>query len=91
MDGMITFVTEEGQVIEAMVMGAFEDDLSGKNYVIYTDNTRNENGNYNIFAASYDPDQEDERILIHAIETDEEWQRIEMMLERLRRGPEEYA
>ena len=74
----------------AMVMGAFEDDLSGKNYVIYTDNSRNATGNYNIYAASYDPDQADEPILIHAVETEEEWQRIEFMLQKLSRGPEAY-
>lgn len=88
MDNLFTFVTEEGQIIRATVMGAFEDDLSGKNYVIYTDNSRSETGNYNIYAASYDPEQADEQILIHAIETEEEWQHIEMMLEKLRRGPE---
>ena len=49
MADLITFVTEEGQVIRGSVMGAFEDDLSGKNYVIYTDNSVNETGNYNIF------------------------------------------
>jgi uncharacterized protein YrzB (UPF0473 family) len=87
----ITFVTEAGQRIQAMVMGAFEDEQTGKNYVIYTDNSRNESGNYQIFAASYDPEQEDEEILIHAIESEEEWQRIEMMLEKLSKGPEGYS
>lgn len=71
--------------------GAFEDDLSGKNYVIYTDNSVNETGNYNIFAASYDPEQEEEQILIHAIETEAEWQRIELMLQKLSNGPEGYG
>ena len=91
MADLITFVTEEGQIIKGSVMGAFEDDLSVKKYVIYTDNSINETGNYNIFAASYDPEQEDEQILIHAIETEAEWQRIEMMLEKLSRGPEGYS
>ena len=36
MADLITFVTETGQIIRGSVMGAFEDDLSGKNYVIYT-------------------------------------------------------
>ena len=56
MADLITFVTDTGQIIRGSVMGAFEDDLSGKNYVIYTDNSINETGNYNIYAASYDPD-----------------------------------
>ncbi len=90
MEKLIDFITDEGQIIQAMVMGAFEDDLSGKNYVIYTDNSRNETGNYNIYAASYDPDQADEPILIHAVETEEEWQRIEFMFQKLSRGPEAY-
>ena len=46
MADLITFVTETGQIIRGSVMGAFEDDLSGKNYVIYTDNSINETGNY---------------------------------------------
>ena len=91
MADLITFVTEEGQVIRGSVMGVFEDDLSGKNYVIYTDNSVNETGNYNIFAASYDPEQEEEQILIHAIETEAEWQRIELMLQKLSNGPEGYG
>ena len=37
MADLITFVTETGQIIRGSVMGAFEDDLSGKNYVIYTE------------------------------------------------------
>ena len=80
MADLITFVTEEGQVIRGSVMGAFEDDLSV-----------NETGNYNIFAASYDPEQEEEQILIHAIETEAEWQRIELMLQKLSNGPEGYG
>ena len=56
MADLITFVTETGQIIRGSVMGAFEDDFSGKNYVIYTDNSINETGNYNIYAASYDPE-----------------------------------
>lgn len=91
MADLITFITEEGQRFKGSVMGAFEDDLSGKNYVIYTDNSINEAGHYNIFAASYDPEQEDEAILIHAVETEEEWQRIEMMLQKLSNGPEGYG
>lgn len=91
MADLITFVTETGQIIRDSVMGAFEDDLSGKNYVIYTDNSINETGNYNIYAASYDPEQEDEQILIHAIETEAEWQRIEMMMQKLSKGPEGYG
>ena len=91
MADLITFVTETGQIIRGSVMGAFEDDLSGKNYVIYTDNSINETGNYNIYAASYDPEQEDEQILIHAIATEAEWQRIEMMMQKLSKGPEGYG
>ena len=38
-----------------------------------------------------DLEQEDEQILIHAIETEAEWQRIEMMMQKLSKGPEGYG
>ena len=55
MADLITFVTEEGQVIRGSVMGAFEDDLSGKNYVIYTDNTVDNSNKLRFYAAIYNP------------------------------------
>ena len=96
MADLITFVTETGQIIRGSVMGAFRSFMDiherlDENYVIYTDNSINETGNYNIYAASYDPEQEDEQILIHAIETEAEWQRIEMMMQKLSKGPEGYG
>ena len=76
-----TLLDETGQEVEYDVLFTFESDKTNKNYIVYTDNTRDEIGNIEVYASIYHPEDENGRL--EAIETDEEWKLIETILETL--------
>ena len=49
---------DEGQEVECEVLFTFESDETGKNYMVYTDNTVDEEGNTKVYASIYNPDEE---------------------------------
>ncbi len=63
------------------VLFTFESEETNKNYIVYTDNSKDENGNIEVYASIYDP--EDPHSKLEAIETDKEWKVIETILETL--------
>ena len=72
---------DEGQEVECEVLFTFESDETGKNYMVYTDNTVDEEGNTKVYASIYNPDEEDQTL--QPIETDKEWKIIETILNAL--------
>lgn len=66
-----------GKEIEYEILCAFKLEKTGKNYVVYTDNTSDEDGNLNIFASIYYPHDDSK---LDSIETAEEWQEVEKRL-----------
>lgn len=74
-------VNDEGKEIECEVLFTFESDETKKNYIVYTDNTIDEEGNTKVYASIYNPDQDETKLL--PIETDKEWKIIETILEEL--------
>ena len=76
----LKIIDDFGKEIEYEILIAFKWTKTNKNYIVYTDNTNDENGNLNIFAAIYYP-QDDSKL--DAIETDEEWDEIEKRLRDL--------
>ena len=72
---------DEGQEVECEVLFTFESDETGKNYMVYTDNTVDEEGNTKVYASIYNPDEEDQTL--QPIETDKEWTIIETILNEL--------
>ena len=44
---------DEGQEVECEVLFTFESDETGKNYMVYTDNTVDEEGNTKVYASVY--------------------------------------
>ena len=71
----------DGSVEEVEVLLAFEFNDTKKEYVIYTKNETDENGNVTIYAASVN--KNGEQIELGNIETDEEWSRIKDVLREL--------
>ncbi len=51
-----------------------------KNYVVYTDNTYNENNELNVYASIYYPNDSSK---LDPIESNEEWDKIDEMLSSL--------
>ena len=74
-------INDEGKEVECEVLFTFESDETNKNYIVYTDNTVDEEGNTKVYASIYNP-EEDEKKLI-PIETEKEWKIIETILDEL--------
>lgn len=75
-----TFIldTENGQ-IECNVLLRFQMEENKKNYLVYTDNTVDEEGELNIFIASYE--QNDDSGELKDIEDQQELEKITKILE----------
>lgn len=85
-ENTFTIINDEGVEIRCEILFTYEDEKTGKNYIAYTDNTLDEDGNTKVFASVFDPN-EDNPVLI-PIESDEEWELIENILESLSNGEE---
>ncbi len=74
-------IDDNGKEIECEVLFTFESDETGKNYIVYTDNTTDEEGNTKVYASIYTPNEEN--LNLTAIETEKEWKIIETILDEL--------
>lgn len=72
---------DEGKEIECEVLFTFESDETGKNYMVYTDNSIDEEGNTRVYASIYNPEEAEPKL--EPIETDKEWTIIETILNEL--------
>ena len=82
-DETMTFkvINDEGKEVECEVLFTFESEETKKNYIVYTDNTLDEEGNTKVYTSIYNPDEDETKLL--PIETDKEWKIIETILEEL--------
>ncbi len=82
-DQVMTFTVtnEDGSQVECTVLFTFKNEVTGKDYIVYTDNTLDEEGNTVVFASIYTPDCDESELL--PIETDEEWDMVEKLLDEL--------
>lgn len=76
-----TMIDDEGKEATYDVLFTFESEENGKNYITYTDNSLDENGNIVVYASTYDPTNPQSRL--EPVETDQEWKVIETILETL--------
>ena len=72
---------DDGKEIECEVLFTFESDETKKNYIVYTDNTLDEQGNVKVYASIYNPNEENTALI--PIESEKEWKIIETILEEL--------
>ena len=72
---------EDGKDIECETLFTFEGKDNGKNYIVYTDNTNDEEGNIKVYASLFDPNKDDQTL--QPIETEEEWKIIQDILEKI--------
>ena len=77
-----TVINEEGKEVVCNVLFTFDSDETKKSYIVYTDNTKDKQGNIQVYASIYDKEQEDNMELL-PIETDKEWKVIETILDSL--------
>lgn len=78
---------DDGKEIECEVLFTFESDETKKNYIVYTDNTLDEQGNTKVYASIYNPNEENTNLI--PIETDKEWKIIETILDELQQQAKE--
>ena len=76
-----SMLDENGNEVVYDVLFTYESEETNKNYIVYTDNSKDEHGNVQVFASTYDP--EDPKGKLEAIETDKEWKIIETILDTL--------
>lgn len=74
-------IDDKGKEIECEVLFTFESDETKKNYIVYTDNSTDEEGNTKVYASIYNPNEEE--IKLTPIETEKEWKIIETILNEL--------
>ena len=74
-------VNDEGKEVECEVLFTFESEETKKNYIVYTDNTTDDEGNTKVYASIYNPNEAETKLL--PIETDKEWKIIETILEEI--------
>ena len=76
-----SMIDENGVETIYDVLFTFESEETNKNYIVYTDNTKDETGNIEVYASIYDPD--DPHSKLESIKTDKEWKVIETILDTL--------
>ena len=80
---------DEGQEVECEVLFTFESEETKKNYMVYTDNTVDEEGNTKVYASIYTPNSK--TTMLEPIETEKEWKIIQTILDELQASAKEQA
>ena len=78
-DGRFVVINPQGEHIDCEILFTFDSDDTGKSYVVYTDNTRDRNGELRTYASIYDPTGQD--LSLKEIRTRAEWEMIDRLLE----------
>ena len=76
-----TLIDDTGKEVEYDVLFTFDSEETGKSYIVYTDNTKDDSGNIEVYASIYDPKNPNSKL--EAIETEKEWKVIETILDTL--------
>lgn len=77
-DMFIVVCNDKGEEIKCEILFTFEDATTGKNYMVYTDNTEDEDGHTRVYANQFDPSGNASSLL--PIEDERIWTVIEEML-----------
>ena len=87
--GVFTIVNDEGIEIECEILFTFDSDETKKSYIVYTDNTLDEEGSTKVYASVYDPTGKNPALM--PIETEKEWLVIENILSSVQEKIDEEA
>ena len=79
LDMTFTLVDHDGKEVECDILFTFHSDETNRDYLIYTDRTVDENGNYEMLAAAYNAVADE--FVLEAIETDREWEIIDAYID----------
>ena len=79
--GKVKFINEKGEEVEYDILFTFNDENTGKSYIVYTDNISDESGNVPVRASAFYPSKGAQELV--PITTKEEWETIESILKSL--------
>lgn len=74
-------VDDKGKEIECEPLFTFESEETKKEYVVYTDNSRDKQGNIRVFASIYTMSDKGYQLL--PITTEKEWKVVETIIESI--------
>ena len=77
-------IIDNGKEIICDIVKVFRDDSNGINYIIYTDGTKDDSGELEIYASRYELEGND--FVLKPIENDYEWNLIDNILSTLESG-----
>ena len=80
-ENSFTMKDENGKEIKYDVLFTFQMEETNKDYIVYTDNTTDKEGNIQVYASVYR--NEEGKMNLEAIETDNEWKTIETILKTI--------
>ena len=77
----IKVTNDKGEQVVCDILFTFDNDETGKSYIVYTDNSKDENGKVRVFASIYNPN--DPKTKLEDIKTEKEWKVIDTILQTL--------
>lgn len=80
-NGKFTILNDEGKEIECEVLFTFDSEETNKSYIVYTDNTLDEEGNTKVYASVFDPTGKVKEL--QPLTSEKEWKVIETILGEL--------
>ena len=81
LENTFKIINDDGEEVMCDVLFTFDSEETKKSYIVYTDNSRDAEGNVQVFASIYDPNKEDQKL--EPIQTEQEWKVIETILNTL--------
>ncbi len=79
---------EDGQEVKYRILFSIED-VKDKNYIVYTKDEENEDGEILTYAATYEKNEENGNIKLTSIKNDKEWKFIVEVLNSIQNGVKE--
>ena len=80
----LTGLDASGNPLAFDVLLTFESDATGKQYIVYTDDAVDSEGNVQIYASAYTEDGLTHEITLQELETAEEWDEVEKAIDMAR-------
>lgn len=81
LENTFKIINEKGEEVVCDILFTFDSDETKKSYIVYTDNSKDEKGNIQVFASTYIPGEENQKL--QPIESEQEWKVIETILDTL--------
>ena len=80
-ENYFTLIDNDGNEKKMRVLYTFDLVETGKNYIVYTDDTKDEKGLIKVYASCYSPNKKTSDLM--PIETEKEWKLVEGILNTL--------